>query len=101
MWDKAGGLLLAACTLTACALDQVGSIYAAPGKYDTVKCPDLTAFSISLSQREKELNSLMDRANQDATGPVVNALIYSPEFERVRANLASVKKAAADKNCDK
>lgn len=100
MWVKACGLLLVASAVAACALDQFGSLYVAPGKYDTLKCPDLNTFSTNLSQREKELTSLMDRANQDVAGPVVNALTYATDLESVRANLAMVKKAAAEKNCD-
>jgi hypothetical protein len=100
MWDKPWGLLLVASTVAACALDQFGSLYVAPGKYDTLKCPDLNKFSIDLSQREKELTSLMDRANQDVAGPVVNTLTYSTDLESVRANLAMVKKAAAEKDCN-
>jgi hypothetical protein len=100
MWDRSGGLLLVACTVAACALDQFGSLYVAPGKYDTLKCPDLNSLSINLSVREKELTSLIDRANQEAGGSIVNALTYQTDLESVRANLAIVKKAAAEKNCD-
>jgi hypothetical protein len=100
MWDKACGLLLVASVATGCALDQFGSLYASPGKYDTLKCPDLNSFSTNLSVREKELTSLIDRANQETGGPIVSALTYQTDLDSVRANLAMVKKAAADKNCD-
>jgi hypothetical protein len=100
MWDKACGLLLVAFAFTGCALDQFGSIYASPGKYDTLKCGDLNAFSTNLSVREKELTSLMDRANQDPGGAIVNALTYQTDLDSVRANLAEVKKASAERKCD-
>lgn len=99
MWDKACVLLVAS-AVTACALDQFGSLYVAPGKYDALKCPDLNSLSIKLSDREKELTSLMDRANQEFGGPIVNALTYQTDLESVRANLAMVAKAAAERNCD-
>jgi hypothetical protein len=99
---KQCGLLLLAGTLAACAatLDDVGGLYVAPGKFDLLKCPDLAKRSIAASNREKQLISLMDRANQDAAGPVVNALVYSNDLNTVRAELALLRKTTAEKHCD-
>jgi hypothetical protein len=88
---------LAACTAT---LDDVGGLYVAPGKFDLLKCPDLAKRSTVASNREKQLISLMDRANQDVAGPVVNAMVYSNDLNTVRAELALLRKTAAEKHCD-
>lgn len=96
-----GAFLLAvlgsACSTT---FDQVGSLYVAPGKFVLLRCPDIAARSIADSNREKELVSLMDRANQDPVGPVINTLIYSTDLSTVRAELAELRKTAEEKNCD-
>ena len=86
----------------ACAptLEDMGTVYVSPGKYDLLKCPDLAQRAMAASAREKELTSLMDRANQDVAGPVVNALIYSSDLSTVRAQLALLRKTAAEKHCD-
>jgi len=101
MVKQCGAILLAG-TLAACAgtLDDAGGLYVAPGKFDLLKCPDLAKRSIAASSREKQLISLMDRANQDGAGPVVNALVYSNDLNTVRAELALLRKTTADKHCD-
>lgn len=102
MRAKIGGAFLLAVTAAACSstLDQVGNLYVAPGKFAFLKCPEIAARSMAASKREQELTSLMDRAGQDAAGPVVNALIYSGDLSTVRAELAELRKTAAEKDCD-
>jgi len=102
MWAKVCGVVLLTGTFAACttAVEDMGGIYVAPGKYDLLKCPDIAQRSITASKREKELTSLMDRANQDPAGPMVNALVYSTDLSTVRAELALLRKTAAEKNCD-
>jgi hypothetical protein len=99
---KIGGAVVLAVMTAACSttFEQVGSLYVAPGKFTLLKCPDISAKSIAASKREKELISLMDRANQDVAGPVINTLIYSTDLSSVRAELAELKKTAEKKNCN-
>ena len=102
MWAKFCGAFLLAGALAACSttLENMGSLYAAPGKFDLLKCPDLARRSMNASAREQELTSLMDRANQDAAGPMINAFVYSTDLSTVREELALLRKTAAEKNCD-
>jgi len=102
MWGKACVGLILVGTVAACSttLEDAGNLYLAPGKFDFLKCPDLAKRSMQASAREKELTSLMDRANQDPAGPIVNALVYSTDLNSVRAELAQLRKTAAEKNCD-
>ena len=92
--------LTGACSPALEDVGGIGNLYVAPGRYDLLKCPDLAKRAMEASAREKELVSLMDRANQDATGPVVNAFVYSSDLNTVRAQLALLRKTAAEKNCD-
>ncbi len=75
-------------------------LWVQPGKYDFLKCPQLAQQSVGLSAREKELVSLMDRANQSAAGPVVNFMVYDADLQQVRAELALVQRTAREKGCD-
>jgi hypothetical protein len=93
------GLALAGCAGT---LDKVnsGPFFVQPGKYDFVKCPDLVKQSTADSAREKELRSLMERANQDAAGPLINLMVYRADLEQVRADEDLVQQTAIEKHCD-
>lgn len=97
-----GAAFLLAVMTSACSttFDPIGSLYVAPGKFVLLKCPDIAARSIADSNREKELISLMDRANQDFAGPAINTFIYSTDLNTVRAELAELRKTAEEKNCN-
>jgi hypothetical protein len=94
------GLLAGALAACSSTLETLGDPMIAPGKFDFLKCPDIARRSVLASQHEKEVVSLMDRANQDAVGPMVNTMIYAPDLASVRAELELLRKTAAEKNCD-
>ena len=96
------GVGLAAMALGACATDKVytGGFWAQPGKYDFLKCPDLAKVTLANSAREKELVSLMERADKEAAGPFVNLMVYRSDLEQVRADLALLQETARQKGCD-
>jgi len=94
----------AALALAGCAksLEDVYStdLWVEPGKYDFLKCPDLARQSLSVSAHEKELVSLMERANQSAAGPMVNFMVYDADLKQTRAQLALIERTARQKGCD-
>jgi hypothetical protein len=74
--------------LMGCAQNlDLGILYAAPGKYDYLRCEDLPARLAKSLTREKELSDLMTRANQEAGGAVVNVVAYSADLAQVRADI--------------
>jgi xanthine dehydrogenase molybdopterin-binding subunit B len=86
--------------LMGCAQNlDLGILYAAPGKYDYLRCEDLPARLAKSLTREKELSDLMTRANQEAGGAVVNVVAYSADLAQVRADIKILRQAAIDKNC--
>ena len=93
------GLGCAAFALGACSQFSTGSFWAQPGKYDFLKCPDLASRWISDSTQEKQLLSLMERADQEAVGPVVNLMVYRADLENIRADMALLQQTARDKGC--
>src|SRR5262249_12770461 len=72
------GMGCAALALGACSTIGVntGSFWVQPGKYDFLKCPDLASRWIADSTKEQQLLSLMQRADQETVGPVVNLMVY-------------------------
>jgi hypothetical protein len=86
--------------LCGCAANlDLGILYAAPGKYDYLRCEDLPARLAGALGREKQLVDLMNRANQDVAGPVVNVVTYSADLAQVRADIKILRQAAVDKKC--
>lgn len=86
--------------LLGCAQNlDLGILYAAPGKYDYLRCEDLKPRLAASLKREKELTDLMNRANQGAGGAVVNVVAYSADLAQVRADMKILRQAAATKNC--
>jgi hypothetical protein len=94
-------LALGACS-TGVGFDQVytGSFWSQPGKYDFLKCPDLANRWMSDSNQEKQLLSLMERADQEAVGPLINLTVYRADLEQVRADMDLVQRTAREKGCD-
>jgi hypothetical protein len=96
------GMGCAALALGACSTGQLdtGNFWVQPGKYDFLKCPDLASRWIADSTREQQLLSLMQRADQEAVGPVVNLMVYRSDLEQVRADMALLQQTARNKGCD-
>jgi hypothetical protein len=82
------------------ALDDTSGVFAAaPGKYDYLDCRGLAQRTKDSAKREGELTDLMDRANRDAVGPLVNVLVYRDELNSVRADRQALQKASDEKRC--
>ena len=81
------------------ALEDAGSVYLAPGKYDFVSCKDLAVRTKAAAEKEAELTGVMDRAAQEPVGVVVNAFVYRDELNTTQAQLRALRKASAEKRC--
>jgi hypothetical protein len=95
-----GGAALALAGCSSIENVHTGSFFVQPGKYQFIKCPDLANRSMAASNREKELVSLMERANQDVAGPLINLTVYSADLHQVRADLEELQREARQKGCD-
>lgn len=93
--------VVAGCSFDSNALNSnaLGSFFVAPGKFNYYRCPDLVRQISTLSERERELTALMERANQDTSGMVVNAVVYSPQLATTHEELQLAREAAAQKKC--
>lgn len=94
------GAVLALPLLGGCAQNlDLGILYAAPGKYDYLRCEDLPARLASAVNREKQLGDLIARANQEPGGQVVSSAAYSADLAQARAEQKMLRQTAVDKNC--
>ncbi|MBI5111477.1 MAG: hypothetical protein HZA68_05820 [Rhodovulum sp.] len=94
------GLMSSGALLGGCAQNlDLGILYAAPGKYDYLRCPDLPGRLAGAMAREKQLNDLIARANQDPAGPAISAAAYSADLAQARADQKMLRQAAVDKGC--
>lgn len=89
-----------ACCGCSMALDENSGVFAAtPGKYDYLDCRGIQQRAEAASVREGELTQLMQRANQDPVGPMINVLVYRDELNMVRSNRQALQKASDEKRC--
>jgi hypothetical protein len=93
-------LLVPAVAGCATNVDVADTLFVQPGKFDLLRCQDLASRASSVAARERELMSLMERANQDAAGPLVNAMVYAADLEQVRADQRLIQRTMREKNCD-
>ena len=105
------GLLLCAAAIVAgivtslalagCGLGNgPGSWMVDPGKYEEYHCNDLVTRWKALTDREKELRALMDKASQSGTGAVIGAVAYRTDLESVLTEEKLVQRQANEKKCE-
>jgi len=75
-------------------------LWAEPGKYDYLKCPDLVRNAAATAAQEKKLMELMAKADQEAAGPIINVTVYRAQLEQARAQRSLLERTAREKNCD-
>jgi hypothetical protein len=91
----------AVATLTACGGGNgPGSWLVDPGRYEAYHCNDLVTRWKALTDREKDLRALMDKASQSGTGAVIGAVAYRSDYETVLTEEKLVQREAGDKHCE-
>jgi hypothetical protein len=93
----AAGLLLGACSSGS---DSSFSLFAEPGKYEYYSCDQIAGQIKSWSQKEQELKTLMDRADQSAGGTAVGIIAYKADYVAAGEELDQLKATAHSKKCD-
>jgi hypothetical protein len=95
------GIVLCA-VLSACSSssDTSYSLFVDPGKYQYHSCAQIAGEMKSWSNREKELQALMDRAEQSTGGAAVGLIAYKAEFVAAQEELELLHSAARSKKCE-
>lgn len=92
-------LTLATLTVASCGSDDVGAIWNDPGKFTFYKCDDLARRWKELVAREKDLRSLIDKANETSTGAVIGSIAYRTDYDSVLSEEKLLQRAADEKKC--
>jgi hypothetical protein len=91
----------AAMALAGCGLGNgPASWLVDPGRYEAYHCNDLETRWKALSDREKDLRALMDKASQSGTGAVIGTIAYRTDYESVLTEEKLVQREANDKKCE-
>ena len=97
-WSSPALLTFAALALASCS-DDPGAIWVDPGKFSFYKCDDLARRWKELATREKDLRSLIDRANETSTGAVIGSMAYRSDYEAVLSEEKQLQREASEKKC--
>src|SRR5262245_49865813 len=94
--------LLTAALLSGCAESHLaGSLfYMTPHKFETLDCTELKKKANAATARTKELDQLREKAGGSAAGPMVNAMVYGPDYGKARWEQRLYEDELARKNCD-
>jgi hypothetical protein len=96
----AATLLLAANALAGCSTtDGLDSMLVDPSRYEGYNCKDLGGQLQSLDKREKDLNNLINRADESTAGVVIGAFAYRTDLQTVVADKKVLRRTMAEKKC--
>ena len=94
------GTLTAAALCAACTSDVAGYGVVTQDKYTIMTCTDIVNGRTALTAQEKNLSSLVEKAESAPGGMIAGALAYRSELAETRMKLRLAQQAAAQKNCD-
>lgn len=92
-------LTLAGCSTSGDGVSGAGRIFVAPDKFVLYSCPQIEQKALGTVARRKQLAQLMAKAGTTPDGRLVSLLAYESEYTETGADLAELRRAAADKNC--
>lgn len=95
-------IFITAAFLCGCAESHLtGSLlYMTPYKFEQLDCTELKARAAAAALRTKDVEQLRDKASASAAGPVINSLVYGPDYNRARWDQRLYEDEIARKNCD-
>jgi hypothetical protein len=95
-------VVLIAALVSGCAESQLGGslLYMTPYKLETLDCTELKNRATGATSRTKELDQLREKAGGSAAGPVINTMVYGPDYSKARWEQRLYQDELARKNCD-
>src|SRR5919106_1641386 len=95
-------ITLIATVLSGCAESRVAGtlLYMTPYKFEELDCEQLKRRADAAAGRLKESERLRDRAGASMAGPVINAVVYGPDYSRAVWEVRLYQDEIARKNCD-
>lgn len=96
----AAALLICGAVAACSTGGDVGITFLAdPGKYEFYDCEQLARDLGGLTKHQQDLKSLIDRAEQTATGTAVGVIAYRADYASVAEDIRLLNAAARDKHC--
>ena len=95
-------LIAAAATVAGCGESRIaGSLpYLAPPKTDQFDLTELKKRMGGAKARLQDLEQLRDKTNTSTAGPVINSVVYGPDYSKARWEYQLYEDEIARKNCD-
>ena len=102
MYRRLAPVLACAALLSGCAESQMAGhlLYMTPYKFEQLDCAELKKKADAATTQVKSIEQLRDKANASAAGPVVNSMVYGPDYSRARWEQRLYQDEMARKNCD-
>jgi hypothetical protein len=93
--------LLAAALLVGCAENHMAGhlLYMTPYNFEKLTCDELKGRANGATIRVKELEALRDKASVSTAGPVVNSVVYGPDYTKARWEQRLYQEEFDRKNC--
>jgi hypothetical protein len=95
-------VVLIAAALSGCAQSHVAGtlFYMTPHRFEEFDCKELKRGAGNARGRLKATQDLRDRASGSAAGPVINTMVYGPDYQRAAWEVRLYEDEIARKNCD-
>jgi hypothetical protein len=75
-------------------------LYMTPYKIEALECAELKKRADNATTRARELERVREKASGSAAGPVINTMVYGPDYTKARWELRLYEEQLALKNCD-
>jgi len=94
--------ITATALLSGCSETQMGGtlFYLTPYRLDQVECTELKSRATAAAVRLKQLEDLREKAGASTAGPVINGVVYGPDYSRAQYDRRIYEDEMARRNCD-
>ena len=94
--------LYLAALLPGCAESQWAGhlLYMTPYNFKKFDCKELKQKAAAATQQVTKFEQLRDKANASVAGPVVNTMVYGPDYSKARWEQRLYQDEIARKSCD-
>jgi hypothetical protein len=102
MRRSAPTVLLITALVSGCAESQLGGhlLYMTPYKLEALECAELKKKADGARTRAKELEQVREKAAASAAGPVINTMVYGPDYPKARWEQRLYEEEFARKSCE-
>lgn len=97
--SRIGGCLLLAALTGGCTGDFSEQLLVDPGRFDYVDCPEIVRLRQVTAEREKQLKTLIERAEKEPVGSVIAIPAYRGDYVKAQGEQKTLAEVMQRKNC--